>query len=215
LNYIILLEVEKMGFTKTVSKGVMTAALGLSLMGGGTFAYFSDTFETKNTFAAGTLDLSINPNAVVNIDNLKPGDEVYREFTFENKGSLDIYQVLLDTKYTVEDAKSDNIDDLANHIKVTIMYNTSSATVPVVETTLAQLKEQTPDLTAIDEFVGSTQRPDGIPPGEKEKMFVLVQFVDNGEDQNQFQGDKLQVDWTFNAKQAPGVYNDDTDPDNN
>jgi spore coat-associated protein N len=215
LNYIILLEVEKMGFTKTVSKGVMTAALGLSLMGGGTFAYFSDTFETKNTFAAGTLDLSINPNAVVNIDNLKPGDEVYREFTFENKGSLDIYQVLLDTKYTVEDAKSDNTDDLANHIKVTIMYNTSSATVPVVETTLAQLKEQTPDLTAIDEFVGSTQRPDGIPPGEKEKMFVLFQFVDNGEDQNQFQGDKLQVDWTFNAKQAPGVYNDDTDPDNN
>ncbi|MFD1359909.1 TasA family protein [Fictibacillus halophilus] len=204
-----------MGFTKTVSKGVMTAALGLSLMGGGTFAYFSDTFETKNTFAAGTLDLSINPNAVVNIDNIKPGDEVYREFTFENKGSLDIYKVLLDTKYTVEDAKADNTDDLANHIKVTIMYNTSSATVPVVETTLAQLKEQKPDLTAIDEFVGSTQRPDGIPPGEKEKMFVLFQFVDNGEDQNQFQGDKLQVDWTFNAEQAPGVYNDDTDPDNN
>lgn len=204
-----------MGFTKTISKGVMTAALGLSLMGGGTFAYFSDTFETKNTFAAGTLDLSINPNAVVNIDNIKPGDEVYREFTFENKGSLDIYQVLLDTKYTVEDAKSDNTDDLANHIKVTIMYNTSSATVPVVETTLAQLKEQTPDLTAIDEFVGSTQRPDGIPPGEKEKMFVLFQFVDNGEDQNQFQGDKLQVDWTFNAKQTPGTYNDDTDPENN
>lgn len=204
-----------MGFTKTISKGVMTAALGLSLMGGGTFAYFSDTFETKNTFAAGTLDLSINPNAVVNIDNIKPGDEVYREFTFENKGSLDIYQVLLDTKYTVEDAKSDNTDDLANHIKVTIMYNTSSATVPIVETTLAQLKEQTPDLTAIDEFVGGIQRPDGIPPGEKEKMFVLFQFVDNGEDQNQFQGDKLQVDWTFNAKQAPATYNDDTDPDNN
>ncbi|MGM0806758.1 MAG: TasA family protein [Bacillota bacterium] len=204
-----------MGFTKTISKGVMTAALGLSLMGGGTFAYFSDTFETKNTFAAGTLDLSINPNAVVNIDNIKPGDEVYREFTFENKGSLDIYQVLLDTKYSVEDAKSDNTDDLANHIKVTIMYNTSSATVPVVETTLAQLKEKQPDLTAIDEFVGTTQRPDGIPPGEKEKMFVLFQFVDNGEDQNQFQGDKLQVDWTFNAKQAPGAYNDDTDPENN
>jgi spore coat-associated protein N len=204
-----------MGFTKTISKGVMTAALGLSLMGGGTFAYFSDTFETKNTFAAGTLDLSINPNAVVNIDNIKPGDEVYREFTFENKGSLDIYQVLLDTKYSVEDAKSDNTDDLANHIKVTIMYNTSSATVPVVETTLAQLKEKQPDLTAIDEFVGTTQRPDGIPPGEKEKMFVLFQFVDNGEDQNQFQGDNLQVDWTFNAKQAPGAYNDDTDPENN
>ncbi|OOE10124.1 hypothetical protein UN64_17140 [Fictibacillus arsenicus] len=123
--------------------------------------------------------------------------------------------MLLDTNYTVEDAKSDNTDDFANLIKVTIMYNTSNATVPVVKTTLAQLKEQIPHLTVIDEFVGSTQRPDGIPPGEKEKMFVLFQFVDNTEDQYQFQGDKLQVDWTFNPKQAPGTYNDDTDPENN
>jgi spore coat-associated protein N len=202
-----------MSFTKKVSQGVMSAALGLSLMGGGTFAYFSDSVETQNTFAAGVLDLNLNPSTVVNIDNIKPGDEIYREFTLENNGTLDIGKVLLSTNYSVEDAKADNSDDLAKHIKVTIMYNTSSATNPIVETTLYDLQSQNPDLTEID-LLTST-RPDGIPAGEMEKIFVLFEFVDNGQDQNQFQGDKLKVDWTFNAEQTAGTYYDDTDENNN
>jgi spore coat-associated protein N len=202
-----------MGFTKKVSQGIMSAALGLSLIGGGTFAYFSDSFGTQNTFAAGTLDLAVNPNVVVNVDNIKPGDEIYREFTLENNGTLDIYKVLLNTQYSVVDAKQDNTDDLAKHIKVTIMYNTSSATNPIVETTLYDLQTQQPDLTAIDRL--TDRIPDGIPAGEKEKVFVLFQFVDNGQDQNQFQGDSLKVDWTFNAEQTAGTYYDDTDENNN
>ncbi|NRG43236.1 cell division protein FtsN [Bacillus sp. CRN 9] len=186
----------------------MTAALGISLISGGTYAYFSDSFATQNTFAAGTLDLAVNPDFVVNIDNIKPGDEIYREFTLENNGTLDIHKVLLHTQYVIEDAKGDNSDDFAEHIKVTIMYNTSSATVPVVETTLAELQSQQPDITAIDTFVGNEQIPDGIPAGGKEKMFVLFEFVDNGQDQNQFQGDKLRVNWTFNAEQTAGNYYD-------
>ncbi|MCP3738421.1 TasA family protein [Rossellomorea sp. BNER] len=205
-----------MSFTKKVSQGVMSAALGLSLIGGGTFAYFSDSVETQNTFAAGTLDLGLNPSTVVNISNIKPGDEIYREFTLENNGTLDIAKVLLDTSYTVDDAQLDgqaNPDDFAKHIKVTIMYNTSSSTNTVVETTLHDLQTQQPDLTQIDNLAGPF--PDGIPAGEKEKIFVLFEFVDNGENQNQFQGDKLKVDWTFNAEQTDPTYHDDTDPDNN
>jgi spore coat-associated protein N len=205
-----------MSFTKKVSQGVMSAALGLSLIGGGTFAYFSDSVETQNVFAAGTLDLGMDPSAVVNISNIKPGDEVYREFTLENNGTLEIGKVLLNTNYTVDDVQLDgqaNIDDLAKHIKVTIMYNTSSATNTVIETTLYDLKTQQPDLTQIDNLSGP--KPDGIPAGEKEKIFVLFEFVDNGENQNQFQGDKLKVDWTFNAQTKDSTYHDDTDPDNN
>ena len=202
-----------MGFTQKITKGVMTAALGMSLIGGGTFAYFNDTVDTQNTFAAGTLDLGLNPNAVVNISNIKPGDEIYREFTLENNGTLQIGKVLLDTKYTVEDTKSDNTDDYAKHIKVTIMYNTSSATNTVVETTLYDLQNQQPDITAIDTATG--QVPDGIVPGDKEKVFVLFEFIDNGQNQNQFQGDKLQVDWKFNAQTDGSTYHDDTDPSNN
>ncbi|PGL72864.1 TasA family protein [Bacillus sp. AFS055030] len=203
-----------MSFTKKVSQGVMSAALGLSLIGGGTFAYFSDTVETHNTFAAGTLDLGLNPKAVVNISNIKPGDEIYREFTLENNGSLNISKVLLDTKYNVKDANSNNNgDDLAKHIKVTIMYNTSSATNPIVETTLYDLQNQQPDITQIDTLNGPI--PDGILAGNKEKIFVLFEFVDNGQDQNHFQGDKLQVNWTFNAQQEAGTYHDDTDENSN
>jgi spore coat-associated protein N len=69
-------------------------------------------------------------------------------------------------------------DDLAKHIKVTAMYNRSSATNAVVETTLADLQNQTPNLTQIDTFVGSTTKPDGIPAGGKEKIFVLFEFID-------------------------------------
>lgn len=53
--------------------GVASAALGLSLIGGGTFAYFSDKEVSNNTFAAGTLDLTLDPKTLVNIENLKPG----------------------------------------------------------------------------------------------------------------------------------------------
>ncbi|MEE6450208.1 TasA family protein [Gottfriedia acidiceleris] len=204
-----------MSFTKRIGQVVMSGAVGLSLISGGTFAYFSDTIKTDNTFATGTVDLGMNPNAVVNISNLKPGDEVYREFTLENNGTLDISKVLLNTKYQVEDVKNDNTEDLAKNIKVTIMYNTSSATNEIVETTLYDLKNQTPDLTEIQGFVGGTKVPDGIPTGQKEKIFVLFEFVDNGQDQNEFQGDKLKVDWTFNAQTGGSTYHDDTDPNSN
>ncbi|PGS55883.1 TasA family protein [Bacillus sp. AFS041924] len=204
-----------MSFTKRIGQVVMSGAMGLSLIGGGTFAYFSDTVNTENTFAAGTLDLNMNPKTVVNISNLKPGDEIYREFTLENNGTLDINKVLLDTNYTVEDAKDDNINDFAKQIKVTLMYNTSSATNQIVETTLYELHTQKPDLTTIFNFVGSTKDPDGIAAGQKEKIFVLFEFVDNGQDQNEFQGDKLKIDWTFNAQTGGSTYHDDTDPNSN
>ncbi|WP_077328716.1 TasA family protein [Virgibacillus siamensis] len=195
-----------MSITKKVSKGLLTAALGFSLMGGGTYAYFSDSEATANTFAAGTLDLSVDPETIVNVDNLKPGDQISREFKLGNNGTLDIHQVLLETNYTVDDAKGDNTGDFGEHIKVTILYNQANATVEVMETTLKELSEKTPDLTAIDQF--DNQLPDGLKPGEQEKIIALFEFVDNGEEQNEFQGDALQVNWKFNASQTEGTLND-------
>ncbi|TQS76205.1 cell division protein FtsN [Ornithinibacillus gellani] len=194
-----------MSFTKKVSKGLLTAALGFSLMGGGTYAYFSDQVETNNTFAAGTLDLSVNPETIVNLDNLKPGDEISREFTLTNDGTLDIGKVLLETSYVVDDNQGNNTDDFGDHIKVTILYNQANATVEVMETTLKELQDIKPDITAIDEFVGGVKGPHGLEPGDTDKIIVLFEFVDNGEDQNQFQGDALQLKWKFIAEQTDGT----------
>ena len=91
-----------MTIKKQLSMGLMSAVLGVSLIGGGTYAYFSDSVVTQNTFAAGTLDLSVNPTQLINVDNIKPGDSFLRDFELVNNGSLDIGKVLLETDYTVD-----------------------------------------------------------------------------------------------------------------
>src|SRR5699024_3925511 len=100
-----------MSIKRRLGVGIVTAALGFSLVGGGTFAYFSDTVTTENTFAAGTLDLSVNPEVIIDVDNLKPGDSVQNGFELINNGSLDIERVTLETDYTVIDAAGDNTED--------------------------------------------------------------------------------------------------------
>lgn len=88
-----------MGVKKKLGLGVMSAALGISLIGGGTWAAFNDTATINNHFAAGTLDLDVSAidGQPINIDlsNMKPGDSVERVFRLGNVGSLAIKEVLL------------------------------------------------------------------------------------------------------------------------
>jgi hypothetical protein len=37
-------------------------------------------------------------------------------------------------------------------------------------------------------------------------LWVQFEFVDDGKDQNIFQGDTLNLEWTFNANQEAGVF---------
>src|SRR5690625_7667399 len=107
-----------MNIKKKLGMGVMSAALGLTLVSGGTYAYFSDSEVTNNTFAAGTLDLSVEPTAIIDVDNLKPGDSMTRNFELQNNGTLDIEKVTLETDYSVIDANGDNTEDFGEHIEV-------------------------------------------------------------------------------------------------
>ncbi|WP_226086874.1 TasA family protein [Mesobacillus sp. S13] len=89
-----------MSVKKKLGLGVASAALGLSLVGGGTWAAFNDTATINNHFAAGTLDLvvgKVNQAANFDLGNMKPGDSVKRVFTLNNNGSLAIKEVLLNT----------------------------------------------------------------------------------------------------------------------
>ncbi|MDM5187116.1 TasA family protein [Bacillus sp. DX4.1] len=196
-----------MGFKKKLGMSAMTAALGLSLIGGGTYAYFSDKEVSQNTFAAGTLDLSVDPTVVINVDNIKPGDEMERGFQLVNKGTLKIGDVKLLTDYTVTDAKGDNGNaDFGDHIRVDFLWNLDKNTVPIWSTTLSELKKATqngsvPDLVQ----KGIVDREgNGLAPGDDDTFYVMFTFVDNGEDQNVFQGDALNLNWTFNSMQTEG-----------
>lgn len=193
-----------MGLKKQLGMGVMSAALGLTLIGGGTYAYFSDSEETTNTFAAGTLDLSVDPTTIVDIDNIKPGDSVTKDFELKNNGSLDIEKVLLKTNYTVTDAKGDNTDDFGKHIEVEFLYNADKFDEVIYKTTLASLKDMSPEAVSNKVFDEILENG-GLPAGEGgNDLVVKFNFLDNGEDQNQFQGDSLKLKWNFEAQQTDG-----------
>lgn len=185
-----------MGIKKRLGMGLMSAAVGLALVGGGTFAYFSDSFTTNNTFAAGTIDLAVEPTEIINIDNLKPGDSMLRDFELQNNGSLDIKKVTLDTDYSGD-------EELAEHIQVEFLYNVDQLHEPIFETTLAELKDMSPEAVAEEALIPLIGE-DGLQAGTIDDLIVNFVFVDNGEDQNDLQGAELQLAWTFTALQMDG-----------
>ncbi|PGT56954.1 TasA family protein [Bacillus thuringiensis] len=196
-----------MGMKKKLGMGVVTAVLGLSLIGGGTYAYFSDKEVSQNTFAAGTLDLSVNPEVVINVDNLKPGDEMERGFQLVNKGTLAIGDVKLLTDYSVIDAKGDNGNaDFGDHIRVDFLWNLDKNEVPIWSTTLSELKVamQNGNIPNLVKNGIVDREGNGLAPGDDDTFYVMFTFVDNVEEQNVFQGDALKLNWTFNSMQASG-----------
>lgn len=192
-----------MSIRKQLGMGVATAVLGLTLVGGGTYAYFSDTEVTNNTFAAGTLDLTVDTTEIVNVDNMAPGDSMIRSFELHNGGTLDIDKVFLETNYTVTDAQGDNTEDFGEHIEVEFLYNVNNADEVIYQATLAELKNMRPE--AINQHIFYPILGEkGLAPGEYHDFVVKFNFKDNGENQNQFQGDRLSLEWTFNATQGEG-----------
>lgn len=203
-----------MSMKKKLGLGIATAALGISLVGGGTFAYFSDSEVTNNTFAAGTLDLSVDPTEIIEVSDIKPGDKMNRSFTLINDGSLDISKVLLGTAYTVTDVDGDNVEDFGEHIRVNFFYNEDKTTFDqfdsndIVESkTLKQLKDLQPDTVDNDLLWWLfDEEQGGLKVGDSDQLHVQFEFVDNDADQNEFQGDSLNLEWTFNAEQTRGEF---------
>ena len=196
-----------MDIKKKLAMGIVTGAMAVSLIGGGTYAYFNDVEVNNSSFAAGTLDINVagndTANAIIDVSNLKPGDTMERSFKLNNTGSLDVSKVLLSSKYTVTDAKGNNGSaDFGEHIKVQFLYNYDKGNVVVYNTTLAAL--QTSNVTErnlLAWIFGAENR--GLKAGTSDNLIVKYEFIDNG-DQNIFQGDSLKLDWTFEAKQTAG-----------
>ncbi|MEI2664700.1 CalY family protein [Rossellomorea sp. LJF3] len=196
-----------MGIKQKLGLGVASAVLGVSLIGGGTYAYFSDTAETSATFASGTIELNADPTTIIDIDNIKPGDTMLRSFKLKNDGTLDIAKLSLATSYTVSDAKGDNAGaDFGEHIRVNFLYNADKIDTPIFSTTLSELKGMTPDVIEGNIFSGwFAERGGKLKAGTSDTLYVQYEFVENDKDQNEFQGDTLELKWTFEGKQGRGV----------
>jgi spore coat-associated protein N len=142
-------EEDGMSIKMKLGLGVASAALGFSLIGGGTWAAFNDTATINNHFAAGTLDLVVGKvNAAANFDlkNMKPGDSVKRVFTLNNAGTLAIKQVLLNT--TADSFKDngtpstsrDKLHDYLSQFKVDVMSIDSENSTGIFEPRTSLLK---------------------------------------------------------------------------
>ncbi|MFZ4453032.1 TasA family protein [Salibacterium aidingense] len=184
-----------MGFKNRLGLGMSTAALGLFLISSGTFAFFNDTSDAGGTFTSGTLNLSANPGTVLDLDNIKPGDTFTRSYTLKNDGSLNIADILMTTDYTVLDAKDDNgAEDFGDHIEVTFSWNNEDEDSPVHKKKLSEAASMEPDI--LGEHT--------LEAGKQDEVYVTFEFIDNGKDQNIFQGDTMEIQWTFEGMQEDG-----------
>ncbi|AHA75584.1 MULTISPECIES: TasA family protein [Bacillus] len=194
-----------MSFKKKLGVGVISAALGLSFIGGGTYAYFSDQVVTNNTFTAGTLDLAMQPTTSLDLNQLKPGDKILKKFNLKNSGTLDIQDVVMKIDYTVNDAlKNNQADDFGKHIKVQFLLDWDPAKSPAYETTLAELKEQGSEIVSKKVFASKWTESRGLQPGKMDWFWMKFIFEDNGKDQNMFQGDSIALKMEFQANQTEG-----------
>lgn len=195
-----------MSFKKKLGVGVISAALGLSFIGGGTYAYFSDQVVTNNTFTAGTLDLAMQPTTSLDLNQLKPGDKILKKFNLKNSGTLDIQDVVMKIDYTVNDnTKNNQADDFGKHIKVQFLWDWDPAKSPVYETTLAELKEQGSEIVSKKVFASKWKESRGLQPGKMDWFWMKFIFEDNGKDQNMFQGDSIALKMEFQANQTEGM----------
>ncbi|MBO0588886.1 TasA family protein [Sporosarcina sp. E16_8] len=198
-----------MSIKKKLAMGIATGALAVSMIGGGTYAYFNDVEVNNSVFAAGTLDINVKgndaANAIINVDKIKPGDTMTRNFKLNNTGSLDVSKVLLTSKYTVTDVKGDNAGvDFGEHIKVQFLVNGDKGNTVIKNTTLKALTSA--DVTERDllAWIFGGKENSGLKAGTTDELQVKFEFVENNADQNKFQGDSLQLEWTFDAKQTAG-----------
>ncbi|HEQ3528900.1 TasA family protein [Bacillus cereus] len=195
-----------MSFKKKLGVGVISAALGLSFIGGGTYAYFSDQVVTNNTFTAGTLDLAVQPTTSLDLNQLKPGDKILKKFNLKNSGTLNIQDVVMKIDYKVNDAYQNNqADDFGKHIKVQFLWDWDPAKSPVYETNLAELKEQGSEIVSKKVFASKWTESRGLQPGKMDWFWMKFIFEDNGKDQNMFQGDSIALKMEFQANQTEGM----------
>ncbi len=226
-----------MSIKKKVGLGVASAALGLSLVGGGTWAYFNDEETVSNAFAAGTLDLQVlafndgNGALPINFDlsNMKPGDEVTRKFRLYNNGSLAIKDVLLSAKASTTDSDT-QLGKFLKQFSVEFINTGTEGGGPhnIVngEFTLFDLVHNNvgnidsnyiSDNGYINLATIQNSNDDsriGLPadPRDEDWVKIKITFMETGVNQNEFQGDSANVTFNLEARQWDGVTISEDDP---
>ncbi|MEH7342880.1 TasA family protein [Bacillus sp. JJ1532] len=207
-----------MSIKKKLGLGVASAALGLSLIGGGTWAAFNDVETMDNRLAAGTLDLRIGNQAegVMKVSNLKPGDTMTRQFKLQNWGSLDIEDVLLTVNPVGETAPGflgEFAVTILNTDGINLLSGITGSGVRDGGGTYVSMQDLINhsnaggfDISSVNLYKNPT-----IPGRDEDIIDIKVEFVDKSAKdaagkyvQNQYQGKVAEFRFVFEATQSAG-----------
>jgi spore coat-associated protein N len=117
-----------------------------ALVGGATFAYFTDTAaNTNNVFTTGTIDIATDPaSGTFNVTNMCPGDAITKNITVQNLGSLDL-DYNIKASQASGDASLYDVLDLKITKGADVLYEGKLASLSITKRTLATLTNE--DLT--------------------------------------------------------------------
>lgn len=200
---------------KKIALSGISIFAALMLMGGATFAYFSDSGQsTGNTFGVGTLDLRLddsneitpvdNISATFNLTNIGPGDTATQEISFHNQGSLPISEIAME----LSSSKGvSDVTDLRDKLNMKVVAGGTASG--------GDCTGGTDVTSAIDTAVGDGITPltmteftgdhyDSLPislaPAADGKVCIRI-VLDSGTG-NTYQGDSATATFTFIAHQV-------------
>ncbi|MFT9849617.1 TasA family protein [Aneurinibacillus sp. REN35] len=217
-----------MGIKKKIGMAMASTALGAALIGGGTWAAFTDTEKVSNSYAAGVLDLQlngVNGSALYQsaLKNLKPGDSIEKKFSLKNGGTLSIKDVFLKVRYDGSaagytdgganingDADLGGVntaDEFASQINVKVRAGEGGLARDIYNGTLKDLNllSQTADLT-------DPTPNHSLPalPVDSDPVSITLTFNENAD--NKYMKDEFKkIDFEFIAQQFAGTKFNDGD----
>ncbi|MBN6186980.1 hypothetical protein JQN58_08290 [Aneurinibacillus sp. BA2021] len=207
-----------MGIKKKIGMAMAATALGAALIGGGTWAAFTDTEKVSNSYAAGVLDLKLDGVSGTGLyqsalKNLKPGDSIEKQFSLKNNGTLSIKDVFLKVKYDGFTDGGANIngdtdlggvnsaEEFAEQINVKVRAGEGSLTRDIYNGTLKDLNQlsRTTDLT-------DPTPNHSLPAFPVDSDPVSITLTFNEKAGNKFMKDEFsKIDFEFIAEQFAGT----------
>lgn len=200
---------------KILGMGILSIML-LAAVGGGTWAWFTDTeTSANNSLTAGTLDLNIDGGNIAvttfSASNVAPGDSGSGSNTLANVGSLegelDVYVSAINnvagsggTEYEVGTSELGGNAEMAIYIDVdqSGAFNTGDIGLKHDGTTYAPA---TLDYTAIDNYGDTTwDAAETLALSASDDLVILWRIPTSAG--NDIQGDSLDFDVTFTLEQA-------------
>ncbi len=200
-----------------IALSAISILASLALVGGATFALFSDVATSSdNTFATGTLNLQIDDTdqsatesvtGSIFANNFAPGQSVTSFISLHNPvGSLPIAEVEM-TADTLETADPDGLSDLRNVLQLAVMVDDSTPDsectggASVTSAIDLQVGDNVTPLT-LAEFDNGTDEYDALPgllAGETKYVCFTVTFDSTAG--NTYQGDVVNTTFTFTGNQ--------------